>query len=79
MPVESLTAFIFVINNQLGNIISLNPGKLLMLFVWGLMMFNFIHLFPKPLKCFIDLAMICIILYKAFLETAFAKTEKHPR
>lgn len=36
----------------------INAGKLLMLFVWGFMIFNLIHPSPKPLKYFIDVAMI---------------------
>lgn len=61
----------------------INAGKLLMVFVWGFMMFNLIHPFPKPLKYFIDVAMIFMIFMHAmqaiFLHSAFAKTEKHPR
>lgn len=61
----------------------INAGKLLMIFVWGFMMFNLIHPFPKPLKYFIDVAMIFMIFMHAmqaiFLHAAFAKTEKHPR
>ncbi|SPP31861.1 hypothetical protein ARAF_1527 [Arsenophonus endosymbiont of Aleurodicus floccissimus] len=57
----------------------INAGKLLMVFVWGFMMFNLIHPFPKPLKYFIDVAMIFMIFMHAiFLHAAFAKTEKHP-
>ncbi|HGJ5863289.1 MAG TPA: DUF1145 family protein [Arsenophonus nasoniae] len=61
----------------------INAGKLLMVFVWGFMIFNLIHPFPKPLKYFIDVAMIFMIFMHAmqaiFLQAAFAKTEKHPR
>ncbi|HGJ5855833.1 DUF1145 family protein [Arsenophonus nasoniae] len=56
----------------------INAGKLLMVFVWGFMIFNLIHPFPKPLKYFIDVAMIFMIFMHA-MQAAFAKTEKHPR
>ncbi|WP_338078258.1 DUF1145 domain-containing protein [Arsenophonus endosymbiont of Bemisia tabaci] len=46
------------------------------------MLFNLIHPFPKPLKYFINVAMIFMIFMHAmqgiFLHAAFAKTEKHP-
>ncbi|HGJ5876808.1 MAG TPA: DUF1145 family protein [Arsenophonus sp.] len=60
----------------------INAGKLLMLFVWGFIIFNLFQPFPKPLKYFIDVAIIFMIFMHAmqaiFLKTAFAKTEKHP-
>lgn len=33
-------------------------GRLLMLLVWGILIFNFISPFPKPLRYFMDVAAI---------------------
>lgn len=50
----------------------INAGKLLMVFVWGFMIFNLIHPFPKPLKYFIDVAMIFMIFMHA-MQAIFCK------
>ena len=36
----------------------INAGRLLMLGVWGFMVLNLIHPFPKPLNYFIHVAMV---------------------
>ncbi|PQQ39168.1 hypothetical protein C6H68_03020 [Photorhabdus luminescens] len=41
-------------------------GKLLMSCVWGFLIFNLIHPFPKPLKYFMDIAMIFMVVMHAF-------------
>ncbi|WP_445496306.1 DUF1145 family protein [Photorhabdus sp. SF281] len=41
-------------------------GKLLMVCVWGFLIFNLINPFPKPLKYFIDVAMIFMVVMHAF-------------
>ncbi|EYU16757.1 DUF1145 family protein [Photorhabdus noenieputensis] len=41
-------------------------GKLLMICVWGFLIFNLIHPFPKPLKYFMDVAMIFMVVMHAF-------------
>ncbi|CAK8739519.1 hypothetical protein SODG_003076 [Sodalis praecaptivus] len=35
--------------------ILINLGRLLMLMVWGFLLFNLIQPFPKPLKYFLDI------------------------
>jgi len=40
----------------------LNLGRLLMLCVWGFLLFNLIHPYPKPLTWFINVALIFMIL-----------------
>ncbi|WP_340617301.1 DUF1145 family protein [Xenorhabdus entomophaga] len=41
-------------------------GKVIMILVWGVMIFNFIHPFPKPLKYFMDIAMAFTVVMHAF-------------
>ncbi|NHB93040.1 DUF1145 family protein [Photorhabdus cinerea] len=41
-------------------------GKLLMVCIWGFLIFNLIHPFPKPLKYFMDIAMIFTVVMHAF-------------
>jgi len=36
----------------------INVGRLLMLCIWGFLLFNIIHPFPKPMKYFLDVAMV---------------------
>lgn len=50
----------------------INIGRLLMICVWGFMLFNLIHPFPKPLKYFMDIAMIFMVIMHA-LQTVFIK------
>ncbi|MGG4606703.1 DUF1145 family protein [Providencia sp. Me31A] len=50
----------------------INVGRLLMICVWGFMLFNLIHPFPKPLKYFMDVAMVFMIFMHA-LQTIFLK------
>ncbi|EPL6453796.1 MULTISPECIES: DUF1145 family protein [Providencia] len=50
----------------------INVGRLLMVCVWGFMVFNLIHPFPKPLKYFMDIAMVFMIFMHA-LQTIFLK------
>lgn len=54
----------------------INAGKLLMVFVWGFMIFNLIHPFPKPLKYFIDVAMIFMHAMQAIFASRFCKNRK---
>ncbi|PHM34829.1 membrane protein [Xenorhabdus szentirmaii] len=37
-----------------------------MIFVWGIMIFNFFQPFPKPLKYFMDIAMVFTVVMHAF-------------
>lgn len=50
----------------------INVGRLLMVCVWGFMVFNLIHPFPNPLKYFMDIAMVFMIFMHA-LQTIFLK------
>ncbi|WP_034917728.1 DUF1145 family protein [Erwinia sp. 9145] len=40
----------------------INLGRLLMLCVWAFLLFNLVHPFPKPLKYFIDVALIFMVI-----------------
>ncbi|WP_034945025.1 DUF1145 family protein [Erwinia oleae] len=40
----------------------INLGRLLMLCVWAFLLFNFVHPFPKPLKYFIDVALLFMVI-----------------
>ncbi|MDD9339027.1 MAG: DUF1145 family protein [Providencia heimbachae] len=50
----------------------INIGRLLMICVWGFMVFNLVHPFPKPLKYFMDIAMVFMVFMHA-LQTIFIK------
>lgn len=58
----------------------INAGRVLMICVWGFMAFNLIHPFPKPLKYFMDVAMVFMVFMHAlqtiFLKATLAKGEK---
>lgn len=58
----------------------INAGRILMIFVWAFMVFNLVHPFPKPLKYFMDVAMVFMIFMHAlqtiFLKAALGKEEK---
>lgn len=58
----------------------INAGRVLMICVWGFMVFNLIHPFPKPLKYFMDVAMVFMVFMHAlqtiFLKATLAKGEK---
>ncbi|CCW30904.1 DUF1145 family protein [Xenorhabdus nematophila] len=41
-------------------------GRVIMVFVWGIMIFNLFHPFPKPLKYFMDIAMVFTVIMHAF-------------
>nr|WP_314263912.1 DUF1145 family protein [uncultured Moellerella sp.] len=60
----------------------INIGRLLMISVWGFMLFNLIHPFPKPLKYFMDIAMIFMVIMHAlqtlFMKSTLPKGEKMP-
>ena len=43
-----------------------------MICVWGVMVFNLVHPFPKPLKSFLDIAMVFMVFMHA-LQTIFLK------
>lgn len=40
----------------------INLGRLLMLCVWGFLLSNLFHPFPKPLKYFIDVALFFMVV-----------------
>ncbi len=41
-------------------------GRGLMILVWSIMIFNVFHPFPKPLKYFMDIAIVFTIIMHAF-------------
>ena len=40
----------------------INLGRLLMLGVWGFMLANLLHAFPRPLNIFVNVAMVFTVL-----------------
>nr|WP_113865738.1 DUF1145 family protein [Brenneria salicis]NMN93246.1 putative membrane protein [Brenneria salicis ATCC 15712 = DSM 30166]RBP64111.1 putative membrane protein [Brenneria salicis ATCC 15712 = DSM 30166] len=44
----------------------INLGRLLMLGVWGFLVFNLLHPFPRPLNIFMTVAMVFMILMHGF-------------
>lgn len=65
------TVYLFVIQLRKQAML-INAGRVLMICVWGFMVFNLIHPFPKPLKYFMDIAMVFMIFMHA-LQTIFLK------
>ncbi|MCX8959485.1 DUF1145 family protein [Erwinia psidii] len=57
----------------------INLGRLLMLFVWGFLLLNLVHPFPKPLKYFVDIALFFMVvmhgLQLVLLRATQPKTE----
>lgn len=43
----------------------INLGRLLMVFVWGFLLLNLVHAFPRPLKYFVDVALIFMVIMHA--------------
>ncbi|PHM62768.1 DUF1145 family protein [Xenorhabdus ishibashii] len=41
-------------------------GRAIMILVWGIMIFNLFHPFPKPLRYFMDIAMVFTVIMHAF-------------
>ena len=42
----------------------INIGRLLMLCVWGFLILNLVHPFPRPLNIFVNVALIFTVLMK---------------
>ncbi|MFD1800873.1 DUF1145 family protein [Mixta tenebrionis] len=40
----------------------LNLGRLMMVFVWAFLLLNLLQPFPKPLKYFVDIALIFMVI-----------------
>ena len=40
----------------------INVGRVVMVFIWGVLLLNLVHPATKPLKYFIDVALIFIVL-----------------
>lgn len=59
--------------------ILINLGRLLMLLVWGFLLFNLIQPFPKPLKYFLDISLFFMVVMHALqlmlLKTTLTKEE----
>lgn len=57
----------------------INVGRLLMLLVWGFLVFNLIQPFPRPLKYLLDVALIFTALMHGLqltlLKASLAKDE----
>ncbi|WP_410016695.1 DUF1145 family protein [Sodalis sp. C49] len=52
----------------------INLGRLLMLLIWGFLVFNLIHPFPRPLKYFLDIAMIFMVIMHGLQLTLLKAT-----
>ncbi|AFJ45316.1 DUF1145 family protein [Shimwellia blattae] len=50
----------------------INFGRLVMLFVWGFLLFNLIHPYPRPLNIFINVAAI-FMFFMHGLQAAMLK------
>lgn len=40
----------------------INAGRLLMVFVWGFLLLNVVHPFPKPLTHFVNVALFFMVI-----------------
>jgi len=40
----------------------INLGRLLMIFVWAFLLLNLVHPLPKPLKYFVDVALLFMVI-----------------
>lgn len=40
----------------------INAGRLLMVFVWGFLLLNVLHPFPKPLTYFVNVALFFMVI-----------------
>ncbi|TCV95625.1 DUF1145 family protein [Biostraticola tofi] len=52
----------------------INIGRLVMLMVWGFLLFNLIHPFPSPLKYFMNVAMIFMVMMHGLQLTLLKAT-----
>lgn len=52
----------------------INLGRVLMLVIWGFLVFNLIHPFPRPLKYFLDIAMIFMVIMHGLQLTLLKAT-----
>lgn len=63
----------------------INIGRLLMLCVWGFLILNLVHPFPRPLNIFVNVALIFTVLMHgmqlALLKSTLPKdgTDDHRR
>ncbi|MBT9432194.1 DUF1145 family protein [Candidatus Sodalis endolongispinus] len=61
----------------------INLGRLLMLMIWGFLLFNLIQPFPKPLKYFLDIVLFFMVVMHALqltlLKATLTKDEAKPR
>ena len=46
----------------------INIGRLLMLCVWGFLILNLVHPFPRPLNIFVNVALIFTVLMHGMPE-----------
>lgn len=51
----------------------INLGRLLMLFVWGFLILNLVHPFPRPLNIFVNVALVFMALMHG-MQLAMLKT-----
>lgn len=59
----------------------INFGRLLMICVWGFMVFNLIHPYPRPLNIFVNVALIFTVLMHGLQVTLLQSTltKQEPR
>ena len=53
----------------------INIGRLLMLCVWGFLILNLVHPFPRPLNIFVNVALIFMILMHGLQLTLLKATQ----
>jgi putative membrane protein len=53
----------------------INIGRLLMLCIWGFLLANLVHPFPKPLNIFLNVAMIFMALMHGLQLTLLKSTQ----
>ncbi|KAB8312429.1 DUF1145 family protein [Erwinia endophytica] len=40
----------------------INSGRLLMIFLWAFLLLNLVHPFPKPLRYFVNVALLFMVI-----------------
>ncbi|CAK9886607.1 MAG: hypothetical protein XXXJIFNMEKO3_03052 [Candidatus Erwinia impunctatus] len=53
----------------------INLGKLMMLLVWAFLLFNLIHPYPKPLNCFVNVALFFMAFMHGLQVTLMRATQ----
>ena len=57
----------------------INIGRLLMLCVWGFLILNLVHPFPRPLNIFVNVALIFTVLMHGMQLALLKSADDHRR